>query len=129
MYFSLNSRTCPLCKTLMQGHFFPHLSPLKIWTLIFHFNCCFPCQKDQRKKSHRWDSSLSLIKGSRRIVEEKLTYCLGCPSSLISSCCLPKISSEYWRKYQKATIMLPGKQLSFKDQINYFFGPCFSHFR
>ena len=32
------------------------------------------------------------------------------------------ISSEYWRKDEKATIVLPGKRLSFKVQINNFFG-------
>ena len=33
-----------------------------------------------------------------------------------------KYSSEYWRKDEKATIVLPGKRLSFKVQINHFFG-------
>ena len=31
-------------------------------------------------------------------------------------------SSQYWRKDEKATIVLPGKRLSFKVQINHFFG-------
>ena len=31
-------------------------------------------------------------------------------------------TSEYWRKDEKATIVLPGKRLSFNVQINHFFG-------
>ena len=32
------------------------------------------------------------------------------------------ISSEYWSKDEKATIVLPGKRLPFKVQINHLFG-------
>ena len=38
-------------------------------------------------------------------------------------------SSEYWRKDEKAEIVLPGKQLSFKVQINHFFGGFFWPFQ